>query len=42
LSFEQQKAAGVTPDLIRLSVGLEGIDDLLWDIERSLEKSAVV
>ncbi len=41
LSFEQQKAAGVTPDLIRLSVGLEGIDDLLWDIERSLEKSAV-
>ncbi len=40
LSFEQQQAAGVTPDLIRLSVGLEAIDDLIWDIERSLEKSA--
>ncbi len=40
LSVEQQKAAGVTSDLIRLSVGLESIDDLIWDIERSLAKSA--
>jgi O-acetylhomoserine (thiol)-lyase len=42
LSLEQQKAAGVTPDMIRLSVGLEAIDDLIWDIERSLEKAAKV
>lgn len=37
LSVEQQLAAGVTPDMIRLSVGLEAIDDLLWDIDRSLQ-----
>jgi O-acetylhomoserine (thiol)-lyase len=39
LSDEQQRAAGVTPDMIRLSVGLESIDDLLWDIGQALEKS---
>ena len=39
LSDEEQRKAGVTPDLIRLSVGLESIDDLLWDIDQSLVKS---
>src|SRR5690606_1165351 len=29
-SDEEQQAAGVSPDLIRLSVGLESIDDLIW------------
>ena len=39
LSEEQQIAAGVPPDLIRLSVGLETLDDILWDIDQALTKS---
>jgi O-acetylhomoserine (thiol)-lyase len=33
-------ASGVTPDMIRLSVGLEDMDDLIWDIDQALERSA--
>ena len=33
---EQQEAAGVPPDLIRLSVGLETLDDILWDVDQAL------
>lgn len=33
LSAEEQAAAGVTPGLVRLAVGLEGIDDILADLE---------
>lgn len=33
LSGEEQAAAGVTPDLVRLSVGLETIDDILADLD---------
>ena len=40
LSEEQQIAAGVGPDLIRLSVGLETLDDILWDLDQALEKAA--
>ena len=29
-------SAGVTPDLIRLSVGLEDVDDILWDLDQAL------
>jgi len=36
LTAEQQADAGVTPDLIRLSVGLEDLDDILWDIDQAL------
>ena len=39
LSEEEQVAAGVTPDMIRISVGLETIDDILWDIDQALEAS---
>lgn len=39
LSEEQQIAAGVGPDLIRLSVGIEHIDDILWDIDQALAKA---
>jgi len=39
LSEEQQIAAGVPPDLIRLSVGLETLDDIIWDIEQALDKT---
>lgn len=36
LSTEQLEAAGVSPDFIRLSVGLEDIDDILWDLDQAL------
>jgi O-acetylhomoserine (thiol)-lyase len=36
LSPEQQRAAGVTPEMVRLSVGLEHVDDILWDIDQAL------
>lgn len=39
LSGEEQQATGVTPDFIRLSVGIENIDDILADIEQALAKS---
>lgn len=35
LSEEQQKAGGLTPDLIRLSVGIEHLDDIIGDLEQS-------
>jgi O-acetylhomoserine (thiol)-lyase len=36
LNEAQQRAAGVTPDMVRMSVGLEHIDDILWDIDQAL------
>jgi O-acetylhomoserine (thiol)-lyase len=36
LSEEEQVKAGVTPDMIRLSIGIENIDDILWDIDQAL------
>lgn len=38
LSDEQLRAAGIDPTLIRLSVGIEDVDDLLDDIKQSLDK----
>jgi len=38
LSDEQLIEAGVAPDLIRLSVGIENVDDIIADIEQALEK----
>jgi O-acetylhomoserine (thiol)-lyase len=35
LSEEQQKAGGLTPDLIRLSIGIEHIDDIIEDLEQA-------
>jgi O-acetylhomoserine (thiol)-lyase len=37
LNEEQLANAGVTPDFIRLSIGLEDIEDILWDLEQSLQ-----
>ncbi|WP_134323698.1 O-acetylhomoserine aminocarboxypropyltransferase/cysteine synthase family protein [Cumulibacter soli] len=37
LSAEQLTAAGVCEDLIRISVGLEDVDDILWDLDRALQ-----
>ena len=36
LDPDQQLAAGVRPNMIRISVGLEHIDDILWDIDQAL------
>ena len=33
---DEQIAAGVSPDFIRLSIGLEDIDDILWDLDTAL------
>jgi O-acetylhomoserine (thiol)-lyase len=41
LNAEQQLAAGVRPEMVRLSVGLEHIDDILWDIDQALAAAAV-
>ena len=38
LSDEQLREAGVAPDLIRLSVGIEDVDDILADIKQALNK----
>ena len=40
LSEEERIAAGVTPDLVRLSVGIEDVEDLLEDLDRSLRSGA--
>ncbi|MGH8597371.1 MAG: PLP-dependent transferase, partial [Gammaproteobacteria bacterium] len=39
LSEAQQVAAGIGPELIRISVGLETIDDILWDLDQALAKA---
>ncbi len=39
LSEVDQLKAGVTPDMVRLSVGLESIDDILWDLDQALQRS---
>jgi O-acetylhomoserine (thiol)-lyase len=40
LSEAEQVASGVSPDMIRISVGLEDAEDILWDINQALEKAA--
>ncbi len=37
LSDEALAAAGVRPDLVRVSVGIEDLDDIIWDFERALD-----
>jgi O-acetylhomoserine (thiol)-lyase len=38
LDAEEQRAAGVLPEMIRLSIGLETLDDILWDIDQALSR----
>jgi O-acetylhomoserine (thiol)-lyase len=40
LSDEALLACGVPPDLIRISVGIEDLDDICWDLDRALTKAA--
>src|SRR5436305_5179455 len=37
LSDEQLRSAGVGPDLVRLSIGLEDVEDILWDLDQALD-----
>ena len=39
MTEDEQITAGVSPDMIRMSVGLETIDDILWDIDQALKHS---
>ena len=39
LDEAQQIAAGVHPDMVRISVGIEHIDDILWDIDQALSSA---
>jgi O-acetylhomoserine (thiol)-lyase len=39
LSAQELESAGVTPDFIRLSIGIEDIEDLLWDLDQALAGS---
>jgi len=39
LSEEEQRACGVTPDQIRLSIGIEDADDLIYDLDQALKKA---
>jgi O-acetylhomoserine (thiol)-lyase len=40
LDEAQQLAAGVLPDMVRMSVGIEHIDDILWDIDQALARAS--
>jgi O-acetylhomoserine (thiol)-lyase len=41
LSPEEQLATGVTPDFIRLSIGIEHVDDIIADIDQALKKATI-
>ena len=40
MSEEHQISAGITPDMVRISVGLETLDDILWDLDQALAQAA--
>jgi O-acetylhomoserine (thiol)-lyase len=42
MSLEEQRSAGVVPEMIRLSIGIEHIDDILADLDQALEQAVRV
>jgi O-acetylhomoserine (thiol)-lyase len=40
LSDEALQAGGITPDLVRISVGLEDVEDICWDLDRALRDAS--
>jgi O-acetylhomoserine (thiol)-lyase len=40
LTEEQQKACGAGPEVIRLSVGIESVDDIIADLDRALTRAS--
>ena len=39
LSADEQKSAGISPEFVRLSIGIEEIDDILWDLEQAIKSA---
>jgi O-acetylhomoserine (thiol)-lyase len=39
LTDPELRAAGIGPEMIRVSVGIEDVEDIVWDLEQALEKS---
>jgi O-acetylhomoserine (thiol)-lyase len=39
LNEDQQKLAGITPGMVRLSIGIESIDDIIADIQQALDET---
>jgi O-acetylhomoserine (thiol)-lyase len=39
MSEEEQAQGGVSPDMIRLSIGLEDVEDLIWDLDQALRRA---
>jgi O-acetylhomoserine (thiol)-lyase len=39
LSDEQLHAAGIGPEMIRVSIGIEDVEDILWDLDQALAGS---
>jgi O-acetylhomoserine (thiol)-lyase len=42
MSLEEQRKAGVSPEMIRLSIGIEHIDDIIADLDQALKKAVGV
>jgi O-acetylhomoserine (thiol)-lyase len=42
MSEEEQARAGVLADMVRMSVGIESLDDILWDIDQALHAAAKI
>jgi O-acetylhomoserine (thiol)-lyase len=40
LNEEQQRAGGIPPEMVRLSIGIEHIDDILADIDQALASAS--
>ena len=40
LNADQQKASGLTPDLVRLSIGIEHIDDIINDLDQAFSRAS--
>jgi len=40
MSEAEQRAAGITPDMVRISVGIETLDDILWDLGQALDRAS--
>ena len=40
MSAAEQRKAGVTPEMIRMSVGIEHVDDIIADLDQALERAA--
>jgi O-acetylhomoserine (thiol)-lyase len=42
MSAEEQRAAGTVPEMVRLSIGIEHIDDIIADLKQALEATTLV